>query len=141
MSLKFIKKYVHSYTKFCSITPRPLHNCTNTYQSIIKNWTVSEAVELTTPHDHHSFHCTVCSIQCKCMLRARSSSLLKYCLSHLTARAKFAGGGGGDRGGTYSVLMWKSEVKRPLKRGRRTWEDWEDITKMYLQVVAWGWME
>ena len=141
MSLKFLMKYVHSYTKFCSITPRPSHNCTNTYQSIIRTSSVSEVVELTTQHDHHSFYCTVCSIQRNCMLHARSSSLLKYCLLHLTARAKFAiggGGEGGDRRGAYSVLMWKSEAKRPLGRCRRTWED---VIKMDLQVVAWGFMD
>jgi hypothetical protein len=98
MSLKFLKKYVHSYTKFCSITPRLLHNCTDTYQGIIRTGSVSEAVELTTPQDHHSFHCTVCNIRCNCMLHARSSSLLKYCLLHLTARAKFAIGWWGEGG-------------------------------------------
>jgi hypothetical protein len=74
MSLKFLKKY----TKFWPRTLRRLHDCTNNYQSIIRIGSVSEAVELTTPHDHHSFHSTVCSIQCYCMLYAWSPSLLKY---------------------------------------------------------------
>ena len=38
----------------------------------------------------------------------------------------------GERRGVYRVLVWKPEVKRPLGRTRRRWED---IIKMDLQEV------
>jgi len=42
-----------------------------------------------------------------------------------------------ERRGTYKVLVAKLEVKRPLGRSRRRWED---NIKMELTVVAWeGW--
>ena len=45
----------------------------------------------------------------------------------------------GERRGVYMVLVGKPEVKRPLKRPRRRWED---NIKMDLQeVVMWGGME
>ena len=47
----------------------------------------------------------------------------------------------GERRGVYMVLVGKSEVKRPLERLRRRWED---NMKMDLQEVGGGcgdWME
>jgi len=41
----------------------------------------------------------------------------------------------GDRKGACSVLVGKSEGKRPLGRTRRRWED---NIKMDLQKVGWG---
>jgi hypothetical protein len=38
----------------------------------------------------------------------------------------------GERTGSYRVLVWKSDRKRPLGIGRRRWED---NIKMYLQEV------
>ena len=38
------------------------------------------------------------------------------------------------RRGTYRVLVWKPEVKRPLERPRRRWKD---NMKMYLREVGW----
>jgi len=41
----------------------------------------------------------------------------------------------GEGRGVYRVLVGKPEVKRPLvKRSRK----WEDNTKMYVQEVVWG---
>ena len=39
----------------------------------------------------------------------------------------------GERRGVYRVLVGKPEVKRPLGRPRRSWED---NIKMYLQEVG-----
>ena len=44
----------------------------------------------------------------------------------------------GERRGVYRVLVGKPEVKRPLGRPRRRWED---NTKMDLQEVAYGGMD
>jgi len=41
----------------------------------------------------------------------------------------------GERRGVYRVLVWKPEVKRPLGRTRRRWED---NIKMDLQEVGCG---
>ena len=40
----------------------------------------------------------------------------------------------GERRGVYRVLVWKPEVKRPLGRPRRRWED---NIKMDLKEVGW----
>jgi hypothetical protein len=41
----------------------------------------------------------------------------------------------GERRGAYRVLVWRSEVRRPLGRPRSRWED---NIKMDLQKVGWG---
>jgi len=43
-----------------------------------------------------------------------------------------------ERRGVYSVLVGKSEGKRPLRRPKRRWED---SIKMYLQEVGCGGMD
>ena len=45
---------------------------------------------------------------------------------------------GGERRGVYRVLVGKPEVKRPLRRPRRRWED---NIKMDLQEVGCGGMD
>jgi hypothetical protein len=44
----------------------------------------------------------------------------------------------GERRGVYSVLVWKPERKRPLRRPRRRWEDY---IKMKLQEAGSGGMD
>jgi hypothetical protein len=41
----------------------------------------------------------------------------------------------GERRGAYRVLVGKPQIKRPLEKPRRTWED--DI-KMDREEVGWG---
>jgi hypothetical protein len=41
----------------------------------------------------------------------------------------------GEKSGTYRILVWRSEGRRPLGRPRRRWED---NIKIYLQEVRWG---
>ena len=41
----------------------------------------------------------------------------------------------GDRRRAYRVLVRRSEVKRPLGRSKRRWED---IIEMDIQKVGWG---
>jgi len=81
--------YFKNYTEFHSTKLWLKHASTAFYYNVFRNERVKGIVKLTASHFSHSSHCEVPNTRCLPVQHARIPLQVKYCLQHLTLRAKF----------------------------------------------------